>query len=100
MPTHRHKLDIRSEIIIIFLLLLVLWAGGAVFYHFVEGLRPLDAFYFTAMTLATVGYGDFAPQTDLGKIFTAIYAFVGIGVFLGFAAALFQTIAARLRRTK
>jgi hypothetical protein len=85
---------------IIFSLLILLWAGGSIFYHLAEGLRPLDAFYFTAMTLTTVGYGDFSPQTDAGKIFTAIYAFVGIGIFLGFAAALFQVIANKLRRTK
>lgn len=100
MPTRRRALDPRSEIAIIFALLILLWTGGSIFYHLVEGLRPLDAIYFTAMTLTTVGYGDFSPQTDAGKLFTAVYAFVGIGVFLGFAAALFQVIASKLKRTK
>jgi len=42
---------------------------GTVFYSRVEGWRPLDALYFTIITLTTVGYGDFAPKTDAGKIF-------------------------------
>lgn len=88
----------RAELLIIFCILLVVWACGAVFYHAVEGLSYVDALYFTAVTLTTVGYGDFAPQTDAGKLFTAFYAFVGIGIFLGFAAALFQSISTRIRR--
>jgi voltage-gated potassium channel len=88
----------QSELLLIFGLLLLVWIMGSVFYHLVEGLSYVDAIYFTAVTLTTVGYGDFAPQTDAGKLFTAIYAFVGIGIFLGFAATLFQAVATRLRR--
>lgn len=53
---------------------------GAIFYHFVEGWGWLDSFYFCAITLATIGYGDLAPKTDLGKLFTIFYAFAGLGV--------------------
>lgn len=53
---------------------------GAVFYHFVEGWNMLDSVYFCVITLATIGYGDYAPKTDLGKLFTIFYAFAGIGV--------------------
>ena len=96
----RFRLEFKSELLLIFSLLMIVWIGGAIFYHFVEGLSYVDAIYFTAITLTTVGYGDFTPQTDAGKIFTAIYAFVGIGIFLGFAAALFQAIATGLKRKR
>lgn len=41
----------------------------------------LDAVYWSAITLTTVGYGDFHPVTDVGKIIAIITSFVGIVVF-------------------
>lgn len=61
--------------------------GGIIFYHFVEKLGWVDAFYFCVVTLATVGYGDITPKTDAGKIFTSFYILVGvsiIGTFLSY----------------
>jgi voltage-gated potassium channel len=31
-----------------------------------------------------VGYGDLAPVTSIGKIFTIVYLFFGIGIILSF----------------
>lgn len=59
--------------------------GGAVFYHFVEKLDWLDAFYFATITLTTVGYGDITPQTTEGKLFTMFYVLAGIGILATFA---------------
>jgi len=59
-------------------------ATGTYFYHLFEKWRWLDAFYFSVTTLTTVGYGDFYPRTDSGKIFTIIYIFLGVGVILSF----------------
>ena len=53
---------------------------GAVFYHHQEGLGWLDAVYFTVITLTTVGYGDFSPATDGGKVFTMLYILLGLGI--------------------
>src|SRR3989338_10074417 len=69
----------RSAILILLLLTLF---GGATFYHYVEGWRYLDALYFSAYTMTTVGYGDFVPKTDLGKIFTIFYMFAGVAIAL------------------
>jgi hypothetical protein len=63
-------------------------ASGTFFYHKVEGWRWLDSFYFSVITLATVGFGDFTPQTDLGKIFTVFYIFVGLGILIGFVTPI------------
>lgn len=53
---------------------------GTVFYHNVEGWRYLDAFYFSATTLTTVGFGDLYPTQDISKIFTVAYIFFGVGI--------------------
>lgn len=39
-----------------------------------------EALYFGAVTVSTVGYGDFGPHTDEMKIFTVIYILYGLGV--------------------
>ncbi|MEP2029973.1 MAG: potassium channel family protein [Paracoccaceae bacterium] len=55
-------------------------------YRSVEGWSWVDALYFSATTMSTVGLGDLSPQTDFGKLFTVIYIFVGVGVFVALFA--------------
>ena len=71
-----------------FALLLSIVIIGTVFYRLVEGWDVLDALYFSIVTLATVGYGDFTPHTAPGKIFTMVYIIVGIGLLAAFAQAV------------
>jgi voltage-gated potassium channel Kch len=63
---------------------------GTVTYHFLEGWSWVDSVYFSVVTLTTVGFGDFAPQTDAGKIFTIFYIVMGIGMILGFINTLYN----------
>ena len=76
---------------------LVMIAGGMVFYRIVEGFNWVDGFYFCVVTLATVGYGDIVPHTDLGKIFTSFYILGGIGVIAAFANVAIKSAVARRR---
>jgi hypothetical protein len=66
------------------ILVVVLLVGGSAFYYLVEGWSVVDAFYFCVFTLATVGFGDLAPVTTLGKIFTTFYIFAGVSLIAGF----------------
>jgi voltage-gated potassium channel len=81
----------RSLAAITALLLLV----GTLVFHEVEGWSYLDSFYFSAITLATVGYGDFTPKTPTGKLLTVFYIFMGFGLLVAlltrFADALIQS---------
>lgn len=74
---------------------------GTVFFRFVEGWSWIDAYFFTVVTLSTVGYGNLVPATVIGKIATTVLIFVGLGVF---AAAIQHfgnmTISRRLRRRR
>ena len=61
---------------------------GTVFYNYVEGWGWLDSLYFSVVTLATVGYGDLSPATELGKAFAIIYILLGLGLIATFASML------------
>lgn len=66
----------------------IIVALGGIFYHHIEGWSWLDSYYFTIITLTTVGYGDFAPQTSLGKLFTMLYVVLGLGIISSFILLL------------
>jgi voltage-gated potassium channel Kch len=76
---------------------LVLIAGGTVFYHVTEKFSWVDSVYFCVVTLATVGYGDIVPKTDIGKLFTTFYIIVGVGVITTFFAATVRRRGATMR---
>lgn len=72
----------------LFIWIAVVMLVGTIFYHQVESWSWVDSFYFSVITLATVGYGDFAPTTDASKLFTVVYIFFGISIFISFASLL------------
>jgi voltage-gated potassium channel len=74
---------------------LAMWSAlllvvGTVFYHNIEGWSWLDSLYFCVISLATVGYGDLHPTTELSKVFTIVYVMSGIGILLAFVDAMFE----------
>ena len=54
------------------------YAVGGLVYDELEGWGLLDTTYFLTVTITTVGYGDFCPETPEGKLFTVVYCLVGI----------------------
>lgn len=61
--------------------LLTIIVGGTVFFRWAEGWSWLDSYFFTVVTLSTVGYGNLVPQTDIGKIGTTVFILMGLGIF-------------------
>jgi len=69
------------KVLALVLTLALLVLGGTVFFRWTEGWSWLDAYFFTVVTLSTVGYGSLVPATALGKIGTTVFIFAGLGVF-------------------
>ena len=81
MENEEHKKYHRRLAYITIVLILILF-GSAAFYHRAEKWSYLDALYFSAATMTTVGYGDITPKTDAGKVFTIAFDFAGVGIAL------------------
>jgi hypothetical protein len=75
-------------------------AVGTIFYSLVEDWQPLDAAYFCVVTLATIGFGDFTPKTELGKLFTIFYIVAGLGVISAFIGTMTRASVERAQRTQ
>ncbi|MFO8087009.1 MAG: transporter substrate-binding domain-containing protein [Bacteroidales bacterium] len=51
-----------------------------------------DGFWWSAVTMTTVGYGDKAPVTPLGRIFGFIWMFTAVIVISGFTASIASSL--------
>jgi voltage-gated potassium channel len=79
------------------LLLLIVMIGTAGF-HFLERVDIITSFYWTIVTVATIGYGDVVPQTMAGRIFSIIIIISGVSVALyTFTAAMAFSVEGQLK---
>lgn len=76
------ELRFRLSLIAIVLAIIV----GILGFMIIESLSLIDAIYFSIISITTVGYGDIAPITPLGKSFAIIVVLFGVGGFLGLVA--------------
>ncbi|MCU0588404.1 MAG: potassium channel family protein [Syntrophobacteraceae bacterium] len=78
--------------LLLFLSVMIL---GTVVFAYVENLDLLDAFYFSIVTVATVGYGDISPRTTEGKMLAIALIVTGVGTFLEVVAGITQVMLKR-----
>jgi hypothetical protein len=76
----------------------VLLGGGTILFHFIEKWSWINAWYFCVVTLATVGYGDLVPKTDVGKLVTTFYIIIGVGIITTFFTATARRRGAIMRQ--
>ncbi len=76
----RGKDRLRS-VYISLILLIALIVIGSIGYKFIEGYKFTNAFFMTIITISTVGFGEPAPLSDLGKWFTIVLILFSFGTF-------------------
>jgi TRAP-type C4-dicarboxylate transport system permease small subunit len=76
-------LGVISTVILLFII-------GTIVYHELEGWSYVDSFYFTGVTLTSIGYGDLHPTTDISKVFTVIFGLSGVGIVLAVLTIIAQ----------
>lgn len=67
-------------------------AAGAIGFRQFEKLTWLDSFYTATQTVTTVGYGDLAPTTPAGRVFSMILMLLGVGTVLYALTVLAQAV--------
>jgi uncharacterized membrane protein len=70
----------------IFLILFAFLIGGALIIAYAENLPFGDALYFSFITGLTIGYGDIAMKTSLGRCVAILLGFIGV-LFTGLVIA-------------
>jgi potassium channel subfamily K len=85
LTTSQRTLMLQTIILFIYLL------GGSAVYARIEGWKFMDAVYWADYTLLTIGIGNFAPVTHLGRGLLFPYAVGGI-VILGLIISSIRTL--------
>ncbi len=84
-------------------LLGIVWIAGALVWLFEHRRNPDqfggsairgmgEAFWWSAVTMTTVGYGDRTPKTFGGRLFALIWMFTGVVIISGFTAGIASTL--------
>jgi len=60
--------------------IVVLLAIGTVIFQQLEGWGWIDSFYFTGITMLTIGYGDITPTHELSKVLTVLFGFASVAL--------------------
>lgn len=87
--THMNKFsEIYRRILLLAFAILVFILLGMVGFMYSENMRPLDAIWYSIMTLTTVGYGVPENFSDTGKTITIFLMLFGVGSVLYALTAL------------
>lgn len=74
--------------------------GSIALKYFDPNLSPIEALYYSVVTVSTVGYGDYAPKSGGEKVFLIGYALVGTILLARSLAAIADIPLERRRRVQ
>ena len=76
------RTDSNRSVIIAFGLLLIITVIGILGYMMIEDMTFTQAVYMTIITVATVGFKEVAPLSELGMWFTSFLIVISFGIFV------------------
>ena len=82
MSVKRVLRAIPNNIKLAMILLLIIVVSGTFGYHILEDKNLFTSFYWTIITITTLGSGDVFPLTDQGKFFSIIIIISGVSMVL------------------
>jgi voltage-gated potassium channel len=82
----------RRRLVFTSLVVTVMILAGAAGFSFFERMNLLDSIYMSAQTVTTVGYGDLAPKTVGGRVFSVALMLTGVGTVLYALTVLAQAV--------
>lgn len=100
VDAYDEKLILRSpnrSLMLLFINYIAIIMGFAALYIYTDAIgdtckvpisKPLDAIYFSSVTITTLGYGDFTPMNKVGKILVSVETIVGL-IFVVLVVAIF-----------
>lgn len=86
----KDSLIYRLRFAIVLFILTIL--AGVLGYMLLLDLKPMEALYFTIVTLTTVGYGDIVPKSASAEIFTVLFILGGLLIALYSSSVLIGSI--------
>jgi voltage-gated potassium channel len=63
-------------------------ATGTFVFWLIEDWSLIDSFYFCVVTATTIGYGDFTPTTEAGRLVCVVYILLSVGLFVALLSRL------------
>merc|ERR1719446_947857 len=80
--TRERRIAVLCGLLVTFILM------GGVLFKSLEAWSFLESCYFSAMTLMSIGFGDFLPTSFTSRLAASIFILLGLGVASSFIALL------------
>ncbi|OQE44449.1 hypothetical protein PENCOP_c002G06697 [Penicillium coprophilum] len=76
----------------------IVWSCGAVVFWKLEGWTYFESLYFCFISLLTIGYGDFTPQSNAGRPFFVVWSLIAIPTMTMLISEMSDTVVASFKR--
>lgn len=86
-----------NDLIISIIVFGIVWSCGAVVFWRLEKWSYFNSLYFCFVSLLTIGYGDFTPQTNAGRPFFVLWSLIAIPTMTILISQMIDTVVASFK---